>query len=120
MYFPDLSTHIIIFTNIYAKFKYSSKYGAFLTGLLLFKKYGTGLDEEAIYLSSLTGLGELIKYGCTTCFDHHYVFPNGSENFIDRQFEAADELGIRFYASRGSMSLVKVPVAFRPMIWFRI
>ena len=36
-----------------------------------------GLDEEAIYLSSLTGLGELIKYGCTTCFDHHYVFPNG-------------------------------------------
>ncbi len=66
-----------------------------------------GLDEEAIYLSSLTGLGELIKYGCTTCFDHHYVFPNGSENFIDRQFEAADELGIRFYASRGSMSLGK-------------
>jgi len=66
-----------------------------------------GIDEEVIYLSSLTGIGELIKYGCTTCFDHHYVFPKNSENFIDRQFEAADRLGIRFYASRGSMSLGK-------------
>lgn len=67
-----------------------------------------GIDEETIYLSSLVGMGELIKYGCTTCFDHHYVFPrNNSEYFIDRQFEAADKLGIRFYASRGSMSLGK-------------
>lgn len=66
-----------------------------------------GIDEEVIYLSSLTGIGELIKYGCTTCFDHHYVFPKNSQNFIDRQFDAADRLGIRFYASRGSMSLGK-------------
>ena len=67
-----------------------------------------GIDEETIYLSSLVGMGELIKYGCTTCFDHHYVFPrNNSEYFIDRQFAAADKLGIRFYASRGSMSLGK-------------
>lgn len=66
-----------------------------------------GIDEEVIYLSSLTGMGELIKYGCTTCFDHHYVFSKHSESFIDRQFEAADKLGIRFYASRGSMSLGK-------------
>ncbi len=66
-----------------------------------------GIDDEVIYLSSLTGMGELIKYGCTTCFDHHYVFSKDSYNFIDRQFEAADKLGIRFYASRGSMSLGK-------------
>lgn len=67
-----------------------------------------GIDEETIYLSSLVGMGELIKYGCTTCFDHHYVFPrNNSQYFIDRQFEAADKLGMRFYASRGSMSLGK-------------
>ncbi|MEA4973266.1 MAG: 8-oxoguanine deaminase [Candidatus Metalachnospira sp.] len=66
-----------------------------------------GIDEETIFLSSLTGLGELVKYGCTTCFDHHYVFPRASENFIDRQFEAANKIGIRFYASRGSMSLGK-------------
>jgi cytosine/adenosine deaminase-related metal-dependent hydrolase len=64
-----------------------------------------GLNTEIIYYSSLTGFGELLKYGCTTCFDHHYVFHNGSsDNFIDTQFEAADRLGIRFHASRGSMS----------------
>ena len=64
-----------------------------------------GLDENAIYYSTLTGAGELLRYGCTTCMDHHYVFPKvGSEQFIDQQFRASDELGIRFHATRGSMS----------------
>lgn len=64
-----------------------------------------GLDETCLYTSSLVGMGELLKYGCTTCMDHHYVFPRqGSEHFIDQQFRAADELGIRFHATRGSMS----------------
>ena len=55
-----------------------------------------GLDEDCIYYSSLVGLGELLKYGCTTCMDHHYVFPRvGSEHFIDQQFRAADLLGVR-------------------------
>jgi cytosine/adenosine deaminase-related metal-dependent hydrolase len=63
------------------------------------------LDDRCIYDSALTGLGELLRYGCTTCLDHHYVFPKaGSETFIDRQFEAADRLGIRLHATRGSMS----------------
>ena len=66
------------------------------------------LDEDCIFYSSLTGLGEMLRYGCTTSMDHHYVFPKqGSERFIDRQFEAADLLGIRFHATRGSMSLGK-------------
>ncbi len=66
------------------------------------------LDEQSIYYSSLTGMGELLKNGCTTCFDHHYVFPEiGSENFIQTQVWAAEELGIRMFASRGSMSLGK-------------
>ena len=64
------------------------------------------LDGEAVYHSSLTGLGELLKTGCTTCFDHHYVFPGGSSAaLLDAQFAAAQELGIRMYASRGSMDL---------------
>lgn len=64
-----------------------------------------GLTPESIYYSASAGLGELLKYGCTTCFDHHYVFPNtGSRQFIDQQFMAAEQLGIRFHASRGSMS----------------
>lgn len=63
------------------------------------------LDTEVVRLSSLTGMGELMKYGCTTCFDHHYVFPEGSGDLLEAQFAAADELGIRMYASRGSMDL---------------
>lgn len=64
-----------------------------------------GLDASSIYYSSIVGMGELIKYGCTTCMDHHYVFPKiGSERLIDQQFRAASDLGIRFHATRGSMS----------------
>ncbi|MDR2477962.1 MAG: 8-oxoguanine deaminase [Treponema sp.] len=64
-----------------------------------------GLDDEAVYYSALTGMGELAKYGCTTVMDHHYVFPRGRSNhFIERQFEAAAALGLRLCAARGSMS----------------
>ena len=63
------------------------------------------LDEDVVRLSSMTGMGELMKHGCTTCFDHHYVFPAGSGDLIGAQFGAADALGIRMYASRGSMDL---------------
>lgn len=66
------------------------------------------LDEDTIKYSSLVGMGELLKCGCTTCFDHHYVFPNNAgNNLIDIQFEAAEKLGIRMHSSRGSMSLSK-------------
>ena len=66
------------------------------------------LTPDAIYLSSLVGMGELIKNGCTTCFDHHYVFPGGSSvSLLEAQFEAARQLGIRMYASRRSMDLSK-------------
>lgn len=67
-----------------------------------------GIDSESIRYSSLVGMGELMKNGCTTCFDHHYVFPRSEEEkLIDTQFSAAKELGIRMHASRGSMSLSK-------------
>jgi cytosine/adenosine deaminase-related metal-dependent hydrolase len=41
--------------------------------------------------------------GCTTCFDHAYLFQNGCR--VDDQIAAAAEIGVRFVASRGSMSL---------------
>ena len=63
------------------------------------------LDEEAVRLSSLTAMGEMMKYGCTTCFDHHYVFPKGAGDLIGVQLEAASELGMRMVSSRGSMDL---------------
>ena len=66
-----------------------------------------GLDEEVVAWSSLTGFGELLKTGCTTCFDHHYVFPHGAGDLIAAQFRSASQAGIRFVASRGSMDLSK-------------
>ena len=67
-----------------------------------------GVVSESVRYSSLVGMGELMKYGCTTCFDHHYLFPEkAEETLIDEQFNSAKELGIRFHASRGSMNLSK-------------
>ena len=63
------------------------------------------LDEETVRLSSLTAMGEMLKHGCTTCFDHHYVFPRDCGDLIGAQLEAARALGIRMVSSRGSMDL---------------
>ena len=63
------------------------------------------LNSDTVYLSSLTGMGELMKNGCTTVFDHHYVFPAGAGDLIGAQAAAADCLGVRMYFSRGSMDL---------------
>ena len=65
------------------------------------------LDEETVRFSSLTAMGEMMKHGCTTCFDHHYVFPQGAGDLIGAQFAAAEELGMRMVCSRGSMDLSK-------------
>lgn len=66
------------------------------------------LDEEAVYYSSLLAMGELLKTGCTSSSDHHYVYPqNVSGDLMGVQFEAAANLGMRFSPTRGSMSLSK-------------
>lgn len=62
-----------------------------------------GLNSEAVYVSALVGLAELILSGCTTTSDHLYIYPNNAR--IDDEIRAAQEIGVRFHASRGSMSL---------------
>ena len=62
-----------------------------------------GLTAEAIRVSTLTGLAELMLSGCTTASDHLYLFPNDCS--LDHEIEAAQTLGIRFHAMRGSMSI---------------
>ena len=63
------------------------------------------IDAEAEYAAARTGLAELALSGCTTVFDHHYVFPRGVSGLIEAEVQAARELGVRIVASRGSMDL---------------
>jgi len=67
------------------------------------------IDEESIYYSSLLAMTELLKTGCTCTTDHHYVFPKQckGQDLTGAQFKAADQLGMRFSPTRGSMSLSK-------------
>lgn len=62
-----------------------------------------GLQPEDIHVSTQLGLAELALSGCTTASDHLYIFPNGCR--LDDEIEAARQVGLRFHASRGSMSL---------------
>jgi 8-oxoguanine deaminase len=63
------------------------------------------IDEESVYAAARTGLAELALSGCTTIFDHHYVFPRGTSGLIEAELRAAAELGVTLIASRGSMDL---------------
>ena len=64
-----------------------------------------GIDAEAEHAAARTGLAELALSGCSTVFDHHYVFPRGRTGLVEAEIEAARQLGVRLVASRGSMDL---------------
>jgi cytosine/adenosine deaminase-related metal-dependent hydrolase len=63
------------------------------------------IDEEAEYAAARAGLAELALSGCSTVFDHHYLFPPGVTGLLEAEIRAARELGMRIVASRGSMDL---------------
>ena len=63
------------------------------------------LDDEMEHAAARAGLAELALSGCSTVFDHHYVFPRGVSGLVEAELRAAREIGVRFVASRGSMDL---------------
>ncbi len=62
-----------------------------------------GLTPEMVHVSTQVAMAELLLSGCTTSSDHLYLFSNGCR--LDDSIEAAREIGMRFTASRGSMSV---------------
>ena len=63
------------------------------------------LDAEMEHAAARAGLTELALSGCSTVFDHHYVFPRGVTGLIEAELDAARSIGVRFVAARGSMDL---------------
>jgi len=61
------------------------------------------LTPEMIHVSAKTAMSELVLSGCTTSSDHLYIYPNGAR--LEEAIEAAREVGIRFHAARGAMSV---------------
>ena len=61
------------------------------------------LTPEGVRSSTAIALAELMLSGCTTAADHGYLWPNGSR--VDDQIAVARAMGVRFHASRGSMSV---------------
>jgi len=61
------------------------------------------MTEEAVYISTQTAMAEMILSGCTTSSDHLYLYPNNAT--ADAQVRAAQDIGMRFHVTRGSMSL---------------
>jgi cytosine/adenosine deaminase-related metal-dependent hydrolase len=63
------------------------------------------LDEATTRAAAGANLAWMALTGCTTCSDHHYVFPVDGGDLLAAEIDAAAEVGVRFHPARGSMDL---------------
>ena len=109
-----VNTHHHLFQNLTRCYPGSQNESLFGWLTNLYPIWNNILPSD-IYISTLIGLSEMVISGCTTSSDHLYLFPNGSK--LENQIEAAIEVGCRFHATRGSMSIgVSKGYAFHPIL----
>jgi cytosine/adenosine deaminase-related metal-dependent hydrolase len=100
-----INTHHHLFQNLTRS--YPPMTSAPLFGWLqtLYPIWARHLDEEAAYTSAWVGLAELALGGCTTSTDHLYLHPAGAGDLLAAEIRAANDLGVRFHPTHGSMSV---------------
>ncbi|MFJ9951604.1 8-oxoguanine deaminase [Kitasatospora sp. NPDC091207] len=65
------------------------------------------IDDKLVHAAAQGSAAALLKSGCSTASDHHYVFPKDGGDILGAEIEAVQELGMRFTALRGSMDRSK-------------
>jgi cytosine/adenosine deaminase-related metal-dependent hydrolase len=100
-----INTHHHLYQNLTRA--YAPMTSAPLFGWLqaLYPLWTANLDEEAVHTAAWVGLAELALSGCTTSSDHHYLHPRRAGDLLAAEINAAQELGMRFHPTYGSMSL---------------
>ncbi|MEV7345868.1 8-oxoguanine deaminase [Streptomyces sp. NPDC093544] len=96
-----INTHHHIYQNLTRSFAPAVN-GSLFDWLTTLYPLWAALDEEASYVSAYVGMAELLMGGCTTSMDHLYVHPR--PGLVDAQIRAAQDIGFRFHATRGSMT----------------
>ncbi len=99
-----INTHHHLFQNLTRA--YTPMTAAPLFGWLqtLYPLWTANIDEEAEYTAAWVGLAELALSGCTSSSDHHYLHPARAGDLLGAEIRAAQDLGMRFHPTYGSMS----------------
>jgi cytosine/adenosine deaminase-related metal-dependent hydrolase len=63
------------------------------------------IDDAVVAAAARAGLAALVRSGCTTTTDHHYIFPRHAGDLLTVEIDAARAIGVRFHPCRGSMDL---------------
>ena len=97
-----VNTHHHLFQTLTKSVK-SSQDSSLFDWLKTLYPIWANINPEQLKSAVKIGLSELILSGCTTSSDHLYIYPNGIQ--LEDEIEVANEIGIRFFATRGSMSV---------------
>ena len=95
-----VNTHHHMYQTLTRAFAQDNELFGWLRGLY---PIWANLTPEMVRVSTQTAMAELLLSGCTTSSDHLYIYPNGVR--LDDSIEGAAQIGMRFHAARGSMSV---------------